>query len=208
MKAVVSPLLDILRPSRKEYIVGNARPNGNAGTVVANSRIYNPADRTKTTIKEMTEGHLDCNHLNIEKQSGNAYLVSKQQPVSENRDTTTVNYSGNAGPNGYVASKSYDAEYMQHNNVNKTYPNRPNHGGNQIFNQNENISIHRRDNDRDNTRMWVPNASQMSSTPAKEMYGVVSGPQYLNEDQCERNSPDILTAFKNNPYTQSLSSWA
>jgi hypothetical protein len=208
MKAVVSPLLDILRPSRKENFIGNARPNGNAGTVVSNSRVYNPADRTKTTIKEMTEGQLDCNHLNIEKQSGNAYLVSKHQPVSENRDTTTVNYNGNAGPNSYVASKSYDAEYMQHNNVNKTYPNRPNHGGNQIFNQNENISIHRRDNDRDNTRMWVPNASQMSSTPAKEMYGIVSGPQYLNEDQCARNSPDILTAFKNNPYTQSLSSWA
>ena len=34
-------------------------------------------------------------------------------------------------------------------------------------------------------------------------------PQTYNDCQgCERINPDILTAFKNNPYTQSLNSWA
>ena len=212
MKAVVSPLLDILRPSRKENSVGSGRLMGNAGTVVNNSQIYNPADRTRTTIKEMMEGKLDNNHLNINKQqSANAYLVSAQQAVHEQRDTTNVNYAGTAAPNGYVASRTYNAEYMQHNNVNKSYPNRPNQGGTQVFNQQDHINIHRRDSDRDNNRWWVPDASsQMTATPSVETYGKMHAPQYYDENKigCGRINPDILNAFKSNPYTQSLNSWA
>jgi hypothetical protein len=210
MKAVVSPIMDVIRPSRKENSIGSIRPLGNVGALVSNNQIYNPADRTKTTIKEMTEGKLDNNHLNIEKQSSNAYLVSAQQPVNEQRDTTNVKYIGNAGPNGYVASRSYNAEYMQHNNVNKSYPNHPNQGGTQIFNQNDNINIHRRDSDRNNNRWWVPDASgQMTSTPSMDTYGLIKTPQTYDQNSigCGRINPDILTAFKNNPYTQSLQSW-
>ena len=50
----------------------------------------------------------------------------------------------------------YDAAYRQRNNVNKTYENRANQGGTQIFNQNNNISIQRKDSDRNNNRMWAP----------------------------------------------------
>jgi hypothetical protein len=102
---------------------------------------------------------------------------------------------------------SYDSAYMQHNNVNKTYPNRPNQGGTQMFNQNDNISIHRRDEDRMNNRTHVRNSGPMAY-PTIETHGKISGPQTYKQINCERNSPDILTAFKNNPYTQSLNSWA
>jgi hypothetical protein len=178
--------------------------------LVPNGTVFNPADRTKTTIREMTEGNLDCNHLNVEKQAGNAYLVSKQQPVHLQRDTTNVSYSGGAGPKDHAATMSYDAAYMQHNNVNKTYPNRPNQGGTQIFNQNDNISIHRRDADRDNTRTFARSPlAGYGTPPSSETYGKLNAPQYTNANAgCERIQPDILTAFKNNPYTQSLNSWA
>ena len=56
-KAMVTPILDILRPSRKQNVVGNMRPTGNARGkwAVSNNVIWNPADKAKTTIKEQTE---------------------------------------------------------------------------------------------------------------------------------------------------------
>jgi hypothetical protein len=213
LKAVVSPLMDIMRPSRKENVIGSARPYGNANnTTVPNGIVYNPADRTKTTIREMTEANLDCNHLNIENQSANAYLVSKQQPVRQERDTTNCKYDGIAGPASYGAVKSYEAEYNQHNNVNKTYKLHPNPGGLPIFNQNENIVVDRIDSDRCNNRLWVRSSGPtagMTYPPTESMNGSERYKQSYDNNKigCDRINPDILTAFKNNPYTQSLQSW-
>jgi hypothetical protein len=212
MKAVVSPLMDFLRPTRKEDVVDNMRASGNAGTTVSNGKVFNPADRTKTTIREMTEADLDCNHMNVQFQSANAYLVAKQQPVHLQRDTTTSSHTGVAGPNGFAATKSYEAEYKQHNNVNKTYENRPNQGGTQIFNQKENISIHRRDEDRDNNRWWVPSSGGTAGFTARGATDTLDrmkvSESYNQNINTDRIAPEILNAFKSNPYTQSLSSWA
>ena len=212
MKAIVSPLLDFLRPTRKEDVVDNMRSGGNIGTTVSNGQIFNPADRTKTTIKEMTEAELDCNHMNVQHQSANAYLVSKHQPVGVQRDTTTSSHTGVAGSNGFNATKSYEAEYKQRNNVNKTQTNRPNQGGMQLFTQTDNISIQKRDGDRDNNRWWVPSSGGTAGFTARgatenldRMKVTESYDQNINTD---RIAPEILNAFKSNPYTQSLSSWA
>jgi hypothetical protein len=212
MKAIVSPLMDFLRPTRKEDVVDNMRSSGNAGTTVSNGTIFNPADRTKTTIKEMTEAELDCNHMNVQFQSANAYLVSQQQPVNLQRDTTTVSHTGVAGSNGFNATKSYEAEYKQRNNVNKTQTNRPNQGGTQMFNQKENISIQKRDGDRDNNRWWVPSSGNTAGFTARgateSMDRMKVSESYDQNINTDRIAPEILNAFKNNPYTQSLSSWA
>ena len=208
VKAVVAPLFDVLRPSRKENVIGNLRPNGNAGTTVSNLPVYNPSDRTRTTIREMTEGAADGKYMNIEAQKDGGYLVAKQRPVTNQRDTTNCDYTGNAGPHGRHASQTYDAAYRQRNNPNKTIPNRPNQGGTQIFNQNDNISIQKRDADRANNRSNMHHAGP-SVIPSTDTYGKINAPQYYNECQgCDRINPDILTAFKNNPYTQSLNSWS
>jgi len=209
LRAVVAPLLDILRPSRKENVVGNMRPNGNVKSYVSNMPIYDPADRTKTTIREQTEGLLDNNHLNVEGQQANAYLVSEQQPVSQQRDTTNVQYGGGAGPAAYSSVRTYDAEYNQRNNVNKTYVNRPNQGGMGMLNNYQNIMIRKSEEDRVNGRANAPKAV-VPSSQSIQTYGVLnSNPQLYSERRNhDRINPDILTAFKNNPYTKSLNSWA
>lgn len=214
LKAVVSPLLDVLRPSRKENVIGNVWPTANGTASTVKAVIYNPADRTKTTLREMTEAKLDFNHLNVQGQTqdSNGYLVEKYHSTNQQRDSTNKSYSGVAGPSAVTAPMDYESNYAQHNNVNKTYKNRPNQGSTQIFNQNDNISIHKRDCDRDNNRLWVrsPGSTHIAtSTPSMEAYGTVKIPQSRNTGiECERINPDILTAFKNNPYTQSLHSWA
>lgn len=208
LKAAVAPLMDVLRPSRKENVIGNINPTGNVQQHVSGLPVYNPADRAPTTMRETTEGKLDMTHLNVEGQKDGAYTVTVQQPVEQERDTTSCQYFGDGGMNSGVAL--YNAAYNQRNNVNKTYVNRPNQGGMSLLNGDENIHIDKKDSDRNNNRMWVRNgnAGINGAIPSMETYGKINVPQYYdNCINCDRIQPDILNAFKENPYTQSLSSY-
>jgi hypothetical protein len=208
MKAAVAPIMDILRPSRKENVIGNINPTGNVQMTVNAPPVFNPADRTPTTIKETTVGLLDNNHLNVEGQRDGGYIVSEQQSVEQQRDTTNSEYYGDGGMNTGVAL--YNAAYNQRNNVNKTYRNRPNQGGMAVLNNEQHIQIDKNEADRNNNRMWVRNGNGgiNNTIPSMETYGKINMPQYYDNCQdCERINPDILTAFKENPYTKSLGSY-
>ena len=64
--------------------------------------------------------------------------------------------------------------------------------------------MHKLDSDRNNNRMWVPGASNAIG-PTLETYGKINVPQYNNQCMnCDRIEPNILDAFKQNPYTHSL----
>jgi hypothetical protein len=208
MKAAIAPILDILRISRKENVVGNPNPSGNVKMTVTAPPVYNPADRTPTTIRETTEGKLDNNHLNVQSQKDGAYTVSDQQTTDQQRDTTNCEYYGDGGMNSGVAL--YNASYNQRNNVNKTYMNRPNQGGMAMLNHDQRIQIDKNELDRNNNRMWVRNGNSgiNNTIPSLETYGKIKTTQlYDNSQNIERINPDILTAFKENPYTKSLHSY-
>ena len=51
-----------------------------------------------------------------------------------------------------------------------------------------------------------PAFSKLSALPPSvQTYGSINMPQQYNENiNCDRIQPDILNAFKNNPYTHSL----
>lgn len=206
--SVIAPLLDVLRPSKKENVIHNLRVNGNVKTNVSNSKVFNPADRTKTTIREMTENSIEGKYLNIQNQGSDAYIVSKQQPINVQRDTTSIEYLGGAGPSGHKAYKTYDSVYEQRNNNKKIHQSHINQGNMQIFNQTENINVKRNDCDRNNNRMFIPNNGPQI-LPSKETHGIISGSQSYNDKiYSERINKDILQAFKENPYTKSLQSVA
>jgi hypothetical protein len=64
------------------------------------------------------------------------------------------------------------------------------------------------DSDRENNRLWAPSATTASG-PSVQTYGTTNTPQYVNAYQDNnRIAPDLLQAFKDNPYTHSLSSVA
>ena len=198
--------MDILRPSRKENVIGNINPSGNVQMTVNAPPVFNPADRTSTTIREMTEGLLDNNHLNVEGQKDGGYKVSEQQAFEQERDSTNCEYYGDGGMNSGVAL--YNAAYNQRNNVNKTYKNRPNQGGMAMLNNEQSIQIDKNEEDRNNNRMWVRTGGINNAIPSLETYGKINMPQtYDNNQGCDRINPDILSAFKENPYTKSLSSY-
>jgi hypothetical protein len=101
---------------------------------------------------------------------------------------------------------NYDAAYRQHNNdiKSQTIQNRPNQGGIQLFNQQMNIHC-KDDSDRFEGRVNPAYSTLTGLPPSVQTYGAINVPQYYNECAgCDRINPDILTAFKENPYTHSL----
>ena len=96
---------------------------------------------------------------------------------------------------------------MQHNNDIKssTIANRPNQGGMQIFNQEMNVNCWKQDCNRYDGRMNPAYSNLTGMPPSVKTYGAIRAPQYYNECQmCDRIQPDILSAFRENPYTHSL----
>lgn len=210
-QAVVMPILEMIRPSRKENFVGNLRPNGNAGRSDINKTyVYNPADRPKTTIKEMTARRKDHQFMNNQSESGGyGYMVNPQRVEDQQRDSTTTSYLGNGGntqgsSNAMVYDHIYSAELIDKTPISKGRD--PTPQGAKMFNgqSHTNIRVDKHDSDRNNRRMFVPE-NIMKVTPSVELKGKsVLRSEYGQGIQCERNRPEILDAFHKNPYSHSL----
>ena len=200
--AAVAPLLDVLRPSRKTNVVGNLRPYQNPGSSVPNSYIFNPADRTSTTIRETTEN--SKNHLNVNaNQLGGAYKVTQQQAYDTKRQDTTVQYTGNAGAgDGTRQMTSYEAGYNQRNNDIKasTIDGYMVKGNMNIMNGNINMREKTRDESLKNTRSISGNMPYRS--PDVSNMGRLAGTDNSLKStiNMERNTPDIMSTLKQNPY--------
>ena len=214
-RAVVAPLLDILRPSRKENAIGNLRPTGNAGNIANHAGyVYNPANRTKTTIREMTENHNGHQFVNNQHEAGGfGYIVNKHQGVQQERDTTSTYYIGNTGngegtSNIMVYDNAYNANIIDKEPLSRGRA--PMGDSVKIFNGQDmmNIKVDKLESDRLNNREFVPQQMAYSS-PAVEQKGLMTArSEYGQGVNCERNAPEILNAFNNNPYTKSLQSVA
>ena len=199
--AVVAPFLDALKPSRRDEVCANVRVYGGAGTAVESNYVNNPNDVAPTTIKETTTHSVD---FNINNQSS-TYVNNYTAPEETNRQTTQYNSYGSVGNNS-SGDMSYGAAYRQHNNDIKaqTIHNRANQGGTQMFNQQMNLSIAKEDTNCMDNRPFGP-ISNVTKPPTERTYGKLNTPQQNDMGiEVQRNQPDILNAFRSNPYTQSL----
>ena len=207
--AVIAPLLDVLRPSRKEEIMGNVRVYGDAAPIVPSGYVINPLDATPTTVKETT---LYSPQFNMDNQKESLYVNNYKPMDLTQRDTTSCNYLGSAGGQAtQYGDMSYAAAYTQHNNDIKssTIDNRPNQGGTQMFNQQMHLTTIKSDSDRLDGRVNPAYSNLSQRPPSVNTYGAIRAPQYYNECAgCDRIQPDILDAFRSNPYTFSLTNSA
>jgi len=208
--AVIAPIMDILNPTRREEFSDNVRTYGNhATTNVKQTYVMNPNDKAPTTIKETT---LHTPNLIVSNQGeGTGYMVNKHQPINNQRDTTnSSSFGGVGGGAAQWGEMNYQAGYAQVNNESKekSVVGRTNHGNAQMFNNQMNVNIARNDNDRNNTRQWVPTNMPHRSI-SQHTHGSMREPQHYNQSiAVDRISPDLLTAFKENPYTHSLTNTA
>jgi len=206
--AVIAPVMDVIRPSRKENTVGNLRPYQNAKTTVSESYIFNPADRPGTTIRETTENSKF--HLNVNAgQNGGAYQVTEQQAIQNARQTTgDFYYSGIAGAGAdRRGTRTYDAEYRQRNNEVKssTIQGRMVPGNMALMNGDINMRQASRDDYLVMNRAAAP--TMPYQTPDVSNMGRLAGSQgtslYQNI-QIDRNSPEVLSALSSNPFALSV----
>ena len=206
--AAVAPLLDILRPSRRENTIGTLRPYQNAKSTVNNSYIFNPADRPSATIRETTENSKF--HLNVNSnQRGGAYEVTPNQATNTYRQVTgDFYYSGNAsgGERGRQV-RPYDSEYRQRNNDIKssTIEGRLVPGNMSLLNGDINMRTKPKENYLVNERPVNTGRSFGTNIPSSDTFGKINGSQSLYQGiQYDRNNGDILSQLKSNPYTLSV----
>ena len=205
--AVIAPIMDILKPSRKEEYSCNMRIYGNIVGETPSNYVLTPGDVPNTTVKETT---LFQPNSYIGNQTENAaYLVSEQQSFDCQRDT--VNHNNFMGMSSNHGARQYDSVYRQTNSEakEKSIAGRVNQGNAKHYNSQMNVSMSKLDSDRDNNRMWAPQ-SVIPNGPSVQTYGkMVQAPQYIdNNIGCDRINPDILDAVKSNPYVFSYNSVA
>lgn len=216
VKAIFAPLMDVLRPTRKQNVIGNQRQVGNIGSGVTTSNyVYNPANRPRTTIREMTEERPD--HYFVggqEERAGYGYLTEKPRAVGQERDNTTIMYHGNAagGTVGVTGPTTYNAAYnAQLIDKAPLSQGRTPMGSNvKLYNAQDftNMKIDRLERDRNNNRMFVPqNLGKINST--QEQFGQYTAKSEANQSRFrDAYNPDNLSAYRNNPYAHSLTSIA
>jgi hypothetical protein len=197
--AVVAPLLDVLRPSKKQNTVGSLRPYQNAESTVKNSYLLNPGDRPAPTIRETTErsnGHMFVNSG----QDRSAYMITKPMDVYTNRRDTSTEYGGTAS--GVKEVRPYDAEYRQRNNDNKssTIAGRMVPGNMALMQSNVNVrSSSGMESDLMNRREGVPTLP--FTTPGVFQIGESRGQHQLYGGmEADRSNAYVLSALKSNPY--------
>jgi hypothetical protein len=205
--AVIAPILDILRPSKKEEVVNNVRIYGDARQNVASGYVINPNDITSTTIRETT---VYSPQFNINNQKDGIYVNNYTPTDLTQRDTTNCSTLGNVGgKSNQEGNVLYEAAYRQTNNEIKSSDviyNRTNHGNTQLFNNHTNVQI-KKMSPECNSNIFSTANSVIKRPPSKYTYGKVNVPQYYNECVgCDRIDGDLLQAFRNNPYTHSLTS--
>ena len=202
--SVIAPFMDMLRPTRKDETINNVRIYGEGASSVSKGPVYNVLESTPTTVKETT---LYAPTFNINNQKDGIYVNNYTSPDLTQRDTMNSDYL--APISSAYGNMSYEAAYKQHNNDIKaqTIYNRPNQGGTQMFNQQMHLSNIKSDEDRLDGRMNPAYSKLSSLPPSVETYGAIHAPQYYNECAgCDRINPDILSAFKSNPYVHPLTS--
>jgi len=199
--AAVAPLLDILRPSRKENVLGTLRPYQNPGTTVPESYIFNPADRPAPTIRETTENSKF--HLNVNaNQLGGAYQSTPVQVKDTYRqETSDYYYAGNAASRTKEPA-SYEAGYNQRNNDIKasTIDGYMVQGNMSLMNGDINMRQVSRDNMLKNQRAAIGTMPYQSPDPVNMGRVAGNGNTLYSNIQMDRNTPDIHSALKSNPY--------
>jgi hypothetical protein len=179
------------------------RVYGNIGGEVPGNYVMTPGDVPNTTIKETTL-YQPNGYINNQKDNA-GYLVTEQQPIACQRDT--INHDHFMGMSSKHGNRQYDAVYRQTNNEakEKSIAGRVNQGNAKHFNSQINVTMAKLDSDRENNRLWAPQAV-IRNGPSVQTYGKIAQvPQYYDQCQgCERIAPDLLNAFKENPYTHSL----
>ena len=206
IKAVFTPFIDALKPTKKENMSG-VTVYGNTNSMASGTYTINPYDVPKTTNKETV---LFSSTGFIGNQKSDAVnSISEFQPIQNQRDTPSQHdgFGPMGGGGTRMGSQVYDSSYNQTNNDKKELVDNYKTSGNlPIFTGNINVSKSK--DGRPTEYVGVA-----GSAIPRGSSNIVSGhinpivplvPHGSSDIEVQRINPDILKAFRENPYTFSL----
>jgi hypothetical protein len=199
--AAMAPIMDVIRPTRKDETIESTRTNGGIKSTINGSYTQNPEDRPSTTMKETTL-YTPTLTVNYTQREG-GYVANAIAPSQTKRDSTLHDYIGpSGGPSTNTQGTSYASAYAQTNNAIKssTVSSRDPNGGTQIFNPTTNVSSMKCDTNRFDGRM-NPLTGVNTSIPSRKTFGEVNAQTKPIASTADRNESAMLDAFRNNPFT-------
>ena len=206
VNTISAPILDIFKPTRKQELVDSVRVTGNATSIVPRNTMHDPKNKPKITTKETTQfSPFDYGSRPSDFNQPGGYQVSEQQPIYNQRDGTNKEYVGTAGNNHQQTS--YASGYNQTHNTHRCQKQAMNHGNTNMFNNNLNQNANNNRSDLHIPYANHKNGNMNSSIPNVDNIGKVHYQSY-QEQPSNRMDANLLKAFKENPYTHSLSSVA
>lgn len=210
IRAIVAPVLDVFRYTKKQNAIGNIRETGNIGTSqVSKNIMYDANDIAKTTVKETTIENKRMGQL-----SGPLKLTTYDpDDIAKRtvRETTADNEYEGTAISYYKKPRVNEAEYRMRNNMVKetTLVGRyPTPQSVKVVNGSDsmNIDVRRQGGQTMNKRRPLKDKIYLNSyegegivTKQKEKYDFTILDEQIN--------PALLTPFKKNPLTQSLNSF-
>jgi hypothetical protein len=178
-------------------------------------KVWDPEDKAKNTIRQNVkvedyQGGINSN------QYGGAYKVTIVDPKYTSRQETLVeNYTGTAG-HTVTANQEYCAAYAAETNglkeeIAKGRAPTQNSVKLAVGGDMQNVDIKRLDSDRKNPRDFeqdMPNCDvPYQLPPTANAASITKEKNTVFNNYTERIQPEILDAYRNNPYTQSLHSY-
>lgn len=205
VKQVVQPIVNGLRHSKKTNFVKNKDNMGNVSGVVHASNVVNSNAQVSTTNREMYEGKLSMNHLNVQKQDATAYMNTRPIVEITQRSTMNQNETGPAMNTSAMGTMSYESVYNQQNNDRLYAENVAPTGNMSLFNSSISVQPTNKEvcNDR-STPVYIP--TQNNYNHPSELLGEFTSMPQKYESTSSNIDASLLDAFKNNPYTQPLNS--
>ena len=189
--------------------------NGISTVATKKIKVWDPEDKAKNTIRQNVkvedyQGGINSN------QYGGAYKVTIVDPKYTSRQETLVeNYTGTAG-HTVTANQEYCAAYAAETNglkeeIAKGRAPTQNSVKLAVGGDMQNVDIKRLDSDRKNPRDFeqdMPNCDvPYQLPPTANPASITKEKNTVFNNYTERIQPEILDAYRNNPYTQSLHSY-
>ena len=107
---IVAPIVDTLRPSRKQYMIDNMTSYPRIQSAMPSSYVYDPDDRPAVTNRESIENSVYHLIPDAALKTGGYEVSNLASLPLTMRDKTSVQYSGTAGASS-SRPRVYDAEY-------------------------------------------------------------------------------------------------
>jgi hypothetical protein len=208
--SILSPIMDVLKPNRKNNAVGTLRPYQNPNSKVVNGYLFNPNDRTPTTNREMEKLYAQNLYMvnASQYQNSNGYMVAAQTPIHNQRDITTARgeYIGGVSSNNKYGDMM-GSHYETTNGIKEigiTGTGFTPGGNMSLFNADVNVF-----NDSKRQEMMMrtgefQNGGKRIVTPDMEIIGRSMGGSYLydgiSKDRFQDDGNNIGDILQKNPY--------